>query len=92
MLAAYKRMGTIRDWRYEGIRLRLADGAWYKPDFVIVHNDGLIELEEVKGHWREAARVRWKVAVEQFRPMFTLSLTTKRAGAWVTVEYHPRAA
>jgi len=86
-----KRTGSIADWRYEGIRLKLADGAWYKPDFMVVHNSGFIELEEVKGHWREAAKVRWKVAVAQF-PMFSFSLWTKQDGRWVETEHHHRRA
>jgi hypothetical protein len=80
---------VIREYKYEGVKLKLADGAWYKPDFVVWHNDGLIELEEVKGHWREAARVRWKVAIQQY-PMFGFSLWTKSKGQWARVElYHP---
>src|SRR5687768_5117791 len=47
-----KRAGLIRDWRYEAVRLKLADGAWYKSDFLISDNDGFLELEEVKGFWR----------------------------------------
>jgi hypothetical protein len=89
MLTMEKVVHLIRDWRYEGIRLRLADGAWYKPDFLVWHNDGLLELQEVKGHWREAARVRWKVAIAQY-PMFGFSLWTKAKGQWSRVElYHP---
>jgi hypothetical protein len=88
-LTLQRMAGAIRSWKHEGIRLKLANGAWYKPDFMVWHNDGLIELEEVKGHWREAARVRWKVAIAQY-PMFGFSLWTKQRGVWATVElYHP---
>ena len=79
---------AIQSWKHEGIRLKLADGAWYKPDFMVTHNDGGIELEEVKGFWREAARLRWKVAIAQF-PMFAFSLWTKLNGQWVRSEYRP---
>jgi hypothetical protein len=88
-LSLQQMAGVIRRWKHEGIRLKLANGAWYKPDFMVWHNDGLIELEEVKGAWREAARVRWKVAIEQY-PMFGFSLWTKTKGQWSRVElYHP---
>jgi len=91
MLTMLKVVHKIRDWRHEGIRLKLANGAWYKPDFMVWHNDGLIEMEEVKGHWREAARIRWKVAIAQY-PMFGFSLWTKQRGVWASVElYHPEA-
>ncbi|MFA7254136.1 MAG: DUF1064 domain-containing protein [Patescibacteria group bacterium] len=58
--------GEVLWWRFEGLSLRLADGAHYKPDFAVQLADGTIELHETKGHWREAARVRIKVAAEQF--------------------------
>src|SRR5688572_18555440 len=54
IIEAAKRAGKIREWRYEAVRLKLAEGAWYKCDFVIWHNDGTMELQEVKGYWREA--------------------------------------
>ena len=61
--------GEIQWWRYEGIRLHLGGGAWYKPDFVYLDNKGQIHIHETKGHWMEAARVRIKVASELY-PMF----------------------
>lgn len=73
----------LRRFRYEPMRLRLADGSWYKPDFLVEHNDGRLELEEVKGYRREAAIVRFKVARELY-PMFTFTMITKRNGQWVS--------
>ena len=56
-----KRQGIIEDWRYEAIRFKLGDGAYYKPDFLIVYKD-YFEIHETKGHWRIAAKVRIKTA------------------------------
>ena len=56
----------ISSWYYEGVKLRLADGAYYTPDFLVVTSDGLLELHEVKGFYRTAAKVRIKVAAERF--------------------------
>lgn len=56
--------GAIRAWSYEAIKLRLADGAFYTPDFVVVAADEALEIHETKGFMREAARVRIKVAAE----------------------------
>jgi hypothetical protein len=61
--------GEIVGWKYEAVKLRLADGAFYKPDFLVILPGGAIELHETKGHWREAARVRFKVARELFAPI-----------------------
>lgn len=80
-----KRCGEIADWRYEGVRLRMAGGAWYKPDFLVVLPDGLIELHEVKGHWREAARVRVKVTQELY-PWFRFLVVRRHRGDFVHEE------
>lgn len=77
-----RRAGTIRTWRYEPLRLRLAEGAWFKPDFLVEWIDDAIMLEEIKGQWREAALVRFKVARDMY-PMFLLRAVTKRGGQWV---------
>ena len=58
--------GEIRSWRYNSIRLKLADGSWFKPDFVVICADGSMRIDETKGHWREAARVRIRVAAELY--------------------------
>src|SRR5690554_6901726 len=64
ILEAQVRCGQIRSWRYEAVTLVLADGVRYTPDFLLHENDGRMTLVEVKGHMREAARVRLRVAVE----------------------------
>ena len=69
------------------MKLRLATGAWYTPDFAAANPaTRRIELHEVKGFWREAARVRIKVAAEAF-PMFDFFVARlqKKAegGAWI---------
>lgn len=65
LLEAQKRNGELLDFKYEAEKFRLADGAWYTPDFLVLTADGFVEIHEVKGHWEEAARVRIKVAAEQ---------------------------
>lgn len=75
VLDASKAAGRVVWWAFEGMRFRLAEGAWYTPDFAVMvvddseleHGGPLrLELHEVKGHWREAARVRIKVAADRF--------------------------
>lgn len=65
-----KHDGEILWWAFEPIRIRLASGAWYKPDFVTVDKNYRTEIYEVKGCWQEAARVRFKVAVEKLPYQF----------------------
>lgn len=69
--------GEIAEFRFEGMKLRLADGAYYKPDFYYIDNDGQIHFDEIKGFWREAARVRIKVAADRF-PHFRFAAFTRR--------------
>lgn len=61
--------GEILSWQFEGIRLKLAEGSWYKPDFFVVTREGYFEIHETKGRWQEAARVRIRVAAERY-PFF----------------------
>lgn len=76
--------GRISRWRFEGVTLRLADGARFTPDFFVTPaglNDRL-ELHEVKGGFiREAAMVRLKVAAELF-PEFEFILAQWKRGEW----------
>ena len=68
-LEARKRTGEIADWKFESVKLRLADRTWYTPDFMVIFADGTIEFHEVKGHWEDDARVKWKV-VQELYPFF----------------------
>jgi Protein of unknown function (DUF1064) len=90
-LAALQRAGRVDWFAYEAIRLRLAittsNGrqrtAWFTPDFAVCTD--LLELHEVKGFWREAARLRVKVVAEKY-PVLPLHIIQYRGGEFVTVE------
>lgn len=58
-------IGQIAWWGFEPFRIRLADGCFFRPDFVTVDLQGKTAIYEVKGHFREAARVRLRVAAEK---------------------------
>jgi hypothetical protein len=82
VLAGWQAKGVIHLFRYEPFRLRLADGAFYKPDFMAVSTfDEAITLFEVKGHWREAAKVRIKVAAE-LHHYFKFCIVMRKKGVW----------
>ena len=65
-LECCKSAGEIRRYEFEGMKFRLAEGAYYTPDFIVRRPNDTLECHEVKGFWREAARVRIKVAAEQW--------------------------
>jgi hypothetical protein len=79
-------VGQIKDYKYEAIKLKLANGSWYTPDFDVYMPDGMLVFYEIKGHWREAARVRIKVAADQFRQH--LFIAAQRVnGVWQYEEF-----
>lgn len=75
------RAGELRGWSFEEVKLRLAEGAWYTPDFLIVRRDGSAEFHEVKGHMREAAALRLKLADERF-PIPFVVVRRGKGGRW----------
>ena len=81
-LAMMKLAHEIHDFKYEALKLRLADRTTYSPDFLVIGNDGSVELHEVKGFWEDDARVKIKVAAEMF-PFFIFRGVTRSKGAWV---------
>lgn len=86
-LETLKKAGDVLWYKYEGIRLRLADGALFSPDFAVVTAPlGALELHEVKGQWREAAKVRWKLAKESFPFVFKLVTKPKKNGRFTIAE------
>lgn len=79
-LEILKRAGEIADYRFEAVKLRLADKTFYTPDFVVLAPDGVLEMHEVKGFWEEDARVKIKVAAAQFP--FRFVAITRDKGNW----------
>jgi hypothetical protein len=88
-LDADKFSGLVVSYRFEAVRLKLADLTYYSPDFYVLYPDGSIEFVEVKGSWKapnqDKSRVKLKVAAEQY-PEFRFVAITKRpkkaGGGW----------
>jgi len=73
-------VNEMRNVVFEGMRIKLAKGAYYTPDFYCLMFNGEIELHETKGHWREAARVRIKVAAELYPEFRFVAITKGKRG------------
>ena len=84
-LEMQRHAGHIVRWRFESIRLALADNTTYLPDFVVTFDDH-IELHEVKGHWTTHGRAKWKVAAELY-PEFKFIAARRIKGEWI-YEYY----
>jgi predicted nuclease of restriction endonuclease-like RecB superfamily len=84
---------------YEPMSLKLADRAKYTPDFGVVDrmnpNPALatkVVFWEVKGHWREAARVRIKVAARLYpwaRFIAVVKQKKRDGGGWKEEIFQP---
>lgn len=76
--------GEVVWYKFEGIKLRLADNTFYEPDFAVMLADGSFEIHEVKGFWTDDARVKVKVAADiypfQFRAL--KALPKSKGGGW----------
>ena len=71
-------------YKFEGVKLRLAGNTTYSPDFAVMNKNNEIELHEVKGFWTSTARVKIKVASEQypFKFIAVYAKTKKDGGGW----------
>lgn len=85
--------GEILSWKFNCVRLKIATGkkaAWYKGDFFVELIDILgrqvFEVHETKGFWREAARVRIKVAAGLY-PYFRFVAVERKGGGWEFEEF-----
>lgn len=85
-LAAEQSAGRVIWFAFEALKLRLADRTTYEPDFVVLMADGSIELHEVKGHWEDDARVKWKAAGEMYF-LFHFVAVTRPRGVWTFERY-----
>lgn len=88
-LELQKRAGKLDWYRFEGIKLRLADSTFYTPDFAVMAMDGVMEMHEVKGFWTDDARVKIKVAADQypFRFLAFKAKSKKDGGGWSREEF-----
>lgn len=77
LLSDAEECGEIEWWAFEPMKLKLADGTYYTPDFGVV-SDGKLQFHEVKGFMREAARVRLNVAADKFPFEFFLVRKDKK--------------
>lgn len=76
--------GEVVWYRFEGLKLRLADNTFYTPDYAVMQADGSMECHEVKGFWTDDARVKIKVAADQypFRFIAVKARPKAKGGGW----------
>lgn len=86
-LQARQVAGEVAWYRFEGIKLRLADNTFYTPDFAVMLADGQMEAHEVKGFWRDDARAKIKIAADMYPFRFiAVKVRAKKDGGGWSVE------
>lgn len=81
--------GRIQWFKFEGVKLRLADNTFYTPDFAVMAADGVMEMHEVKGYWMDDARAKIKIAADiyPFRFLAIKAKTKKDGGGWAVEDF-----
>ncbi len=85
-----QRIAGIVEWyAFEAITFKLAADTRYTPDFLVMLADGRLQCHEVKGFWRDDAKVKIKVAAEKFPLEFiAVRMKAKRdGGGWEVEEF-----
>lgn len=92
LLTLKERAGEILWWKFEAIKLRLADNTFYSPDFFILNAQFELEAHEVKGAmaiFQDDAKVKVKVASAMFPFRFFVAIPKpkNKGGGWEIIEY-----
>lgn len=76
--------GDIAWFKFEGVKLRLADNTFYTPDFAVMKADGQMQMHEVKGFWQDDARAKIKIAADMYPFEFIAvkAKAKKDGGGW----------
>ena len=90
-LEMLKTTGFVLWYVFEGVTFKLAEGCRYTPDFMVMNTGLGLECHEVKGFWRDDARVKIKLASDKFSPFKFIGVTqkTKKAGGGWGYEVFP---
>jgi hypothetical protein len=80
-LKTLEHSGEILWWKFEGVKLRLADKTFLTVDFASMGSDGLLTMWECKGFMEDDAAVKLKVAAATYPFRFVL-VTKGKAGLW----------
>ncbi len=86
-LQTLKTLGRVHWYKFEGLKLRLADNTFYTPDYAVLAEDMVLECHEVKGFWQDDARAKIKIAASLYPFRFyAVKKKAKRDGGGWDVE------
>ena len=81
-------MGKFAKIRVQSITLKIGHDTRYTADFQTTGHDGVVTFWEVKGFYRDDARVKMQVVARQFSE-FKFMLVYKKGKGWITEEVKP---
>lgn len=90
-LEELKQAGAVLWYRFEGIKLRLADKTFLTVDFAVLMSNGQLEMHDCKGSkaiYTDDARVKMKVAADSYPFVFRVAypLSKREGGGWLVEE------
>jgi len=92
--------GEIDGYKFEGIKLKLADNCFFTPDFLVMAKDGVLELHDTKGTTKklrasgekeampwieEDAKIKLKLVAELYP--FRVFAVFKTNSGWQKLEF-----
>lgn len=77
--------GEIAWYKFEGIKLRLADNTFFTVDFAVMMSNNVMEMHEVKGFMQDDANVKIKVAASMYPFVFKI-IRKGKGGLWDVTE------
>lgn len=90
LLTGQLQQGEILWWKFEGIKLRLADNCFLTVDFAVMNRAGELQMIDVKGAravWSDDSKVKMRVAAELYPfPFFVAFPQSKKDGGGFLVE------
>jgi hypothetical protein len=88
LLEQERLFGNVAWFKFEGVKLRLADNTFYTPDFAVMLTGGIMQMHEVKGHWMDDARAKIKIAADLYPFEFiAIRKQPKKAGGGFVKEH-----
>ena len=89
LLYARKLAREIIDYRFESVKLRLAEEkCWLTLDFAVWFPDGTVELIDVKGGpTQDKTIIKLKVAADRYRGLYRIVLERYEKAGWDRREF-----
>lgn len=80
-----KHLGEVLWYKFEGMKLRLADNTFFTADFAVMLASRELEMHEVKGFMLDDANAKIKIAADTY-PLTFRVIRKGKGGIWEVTE------